>query len=172
MTEPPRQTRQPGTASGHPMEGRRPAWATRLHGALETVYGALFRLIAVVGIPPSFIVVLEVPGRRSGKMRSNVLIAADHESQRYLVSVPGEQSDWVRNVRAAGGSAVIRHGRRRSVLLKEVPIADRGPVLKSYLKRSLGARTLFPVSHKAPVEEFAGIAASYPVFHVTTRSKE
>ncbi len=38
-----------------------------LHGFLEAMYGRVFRGIATVGLPPSFIVVLEAKGRRSGK---------------------------------------------------------------------------------------------------------
>ena len=39
-------------------------------------------------------------------------------------------------------------------MLEEVPVAERAPILKAYLKWSLGARAIIEVSHKAPVEEF------------------
>ncbi len=118
-----------------------------------------------MGLPPSFIVLLEVRGRRSGRMRSVVLIAGQHEGHRYLVSVLGDDAQWVRNVRAAG-EGIIRRGKRRKVRLEEVPSARRAPMLKAYLKWSLGARPLFEVSHKAPVEEFQRIAPDHPVFRI------
>src|SRR3990172_2988325 len=63
---------------------------------------------------------LEVRGRRSGRPRSNMVTWVEYGGQRYFVSMLGESSEWVRNLRAAGGVAVFRHGRRRSVLLEEV----------------------------------------------------
>jgi len=42
---------------------------------------------------------------------------ADFEGERYLVSMLGKNANWVRNLRAAGGQAVLRHGRRESVRL-------------------------------------------------------
>ena len=112
-------------------------------------------------------VILEATGRRSGARHRTILITASDQGNRYLVSVLGEASNWVRNVRAAGGQATIRHGRRRDVVLEEVPVDRRAPVLKAYLKWALGARRLFGVSHSAPVEEFEGIAAKHPVFRIT-----
>ena len=137
-----------------------------LHGFLEAMYGRVFRMIATLGLPPSFIVVLETRGRRSGETRSTVLITGSYEGQRYLVSLVGPHCDWVRNTRAAGGEAVIRHGRRRRVMLEEVPVEERAPILKAYLKWSLGARAIIEVSHKAPVAEFEPIAGKYPVFRI------
>ena len=125
-----------------------------LHGFLEAMYGRLFRMIATVGLPPAFIVVLETKGRRSGRTRSAVLITGSHEGERYLVSLVGPRCDWVQNARAAGGKAVIRHGKRRRVRLEEVPVEERAPILKAYLKWSLGARAIIEVSHKAPVADF------------------
>ena len=140
-----------------------------LHGFLEAMYGRLFRVIATVGLPPSFIVVLETKGRRSGSTRSTVLISASHEGQRYLVSVTGDGADWLLNSRAAGGRAVIRHGKRRKVSLEELPVAERAPILKEYLKWSLGARAIIEVSHKAPVADFEPVAGKYPVFRILPR---
>jgi hypothetical protein len=137
-----------------------------LHGFLEAIYGGVFRLIATLGLPPPFIVVLETRGRQSGLTRSTVLITGSYEGERYLVSLVGPRCDWVKNARAAGGEAVIRHGRRRRVMLEEVPVEERAPILKAYLKWSLGARAIIEVSHKAPVAEFEPIAGKYPVFRI------
>jgi len=141
-------------------------WVRQVHRLVEGLYGRVFWLIASLGLPPAFIVRLQVKGRRSGKLHSTVLVSADHNGDRYLVSVLGEGSDWVRNARRAGGVAMIRHGRTRQVRLEEVPVDRRAPILKAYLKRALGARPLFEVAHKAPVEEFEHIASRYPVFRI------
>lgn len=141
-----------------------------LHGFLEELYGRLFRGIATMGLPPSFIVVVETKGRRSGQTRSAVLITGNHDGERYLVSVTGEKADWVQNARAIGGRAVIRHGKRRKVSLLEVPVEEHAPILKAYLKWSLGARAIIEVSHKAPVADFEAVAAKYPVFRIVPRN--
>lgn len=118
-----------------------------LHGFLEAMYGRAFRFIATVGLPPSFIVELETKGRRSGQTRSTVLITGSCGGESYLASVTGEAADWVRNARADDDRAMIRHGKKRPVRLEGVPVEGRAPILKAYLKWSLGARAIIEVSH-------------------------
>ena len=124
---------------------------------------------AAIGVPSYWMVALEVPGRKSGKATSTVLVVADYDDERYLVSMLGQGADWVRNVRAAGGAAVIKHGKRRPVQLVEVPVEKRAPVIKAYVKRAPGGRPHIPVPPDAPVEEFEAIAGRYPVFRIDER---
>jgi hypothetical protein len=78
----------------------------------------------------------------------------------------GETADWVRNARASGGEAVLRHGGGVRVLLEEVPASSRAPILKAYLQRAPGARPHFDLGPDAPVKEFEQIAWRYPVFRI------
>jgi deazaflavin-dependent oxidoreductase (nitroreductase family) len=119
-----------------------------------------------LGLLPNYLVALEVVGRRSGRAISLPLVMAILDGQRYLVSMLGENVDWVRNVRAAGGRAVLRHGRREEVRLEDVPVELRAPVIKAYLRRAPGARPHVPVHKDAPLSEFERIAAQIPVFRV------
>ncbi|GAA2908561.1 hypothetical protein Acy02nite_88210 [Actinoplanes cyaneus] len=112
-------------------------------------------------------VTLEVPGRRSGKPVAFPLVVADHRGERYLVSMLGAHTNWVANVRAAGGHAVIRHGTRENVLLTDVDAGARAPILRRYLELAPGARPHMTVDHRAPLPDFDRVAAHYPVFHVT-----
>ena len=121
---------------------------------------------AALGVPSFRMVSLEVPGRKSGKPMSTVLVLERYENREYLISMLGEGADWVKNVRAAGGSAVIRHGGRRAVRLVEVPAEERAPILKEYVRIAPGGRRHFPVGLEATVEEYGPIAAQYPVFRV------
>jgi hypothetical protein len=82
--------------------------------------------------------------------------------ERYVVSMLGENVQWVENVRAADGRAVIRSGRREEVQLEEVPTAWRAPILKAYLERAPGARPHIPVNKDAPLAEFEKIAMRLP----------
>lgn len=111
-------------------------------------------------------VTLEVPGRLSGRTIAFPLVMADYEGERYLVSMLGPDTNWVRNVRAAGGRAVLRHGRRERVRLVEVPVAERAPILRRYLAVAPGARPHIAVDRHAPLHELARVAAHHPVFRV------
>ena len=123
--------------------------------------------LAPAGIGPRWLVMVEVTGRRSGKTISFPAVIADYDGGRYLVSMLGEDTSWVRNVRASGGHAVLRHGGREPVMLHEIDVDQRAPILRCYLQRASGARAHIPVDYRAPVEAFEPIAARYPVFGIT-----
>lgn len=74
-----------------------------------------------LGFPPKFQAVLEVRGRASGHRRSAPVVIATVEGKHYLVSILGPGPDWVKNIEAANGEAVIRRGCRRRVRLVAVP---------------------------------------------------
>ena len=122
--------------------------------------------LAAAGVGPGWLVMVEVTGRRSGKTISFPAVIADYGNGRYLVSMLGEDTNWVRNVRASGGHAVLRHGAREPVTLQEVDAGQRAPILRCYLQRASGARAHIPVDHREPVEAFEPIAAQYPVFRI------
>lgn len=123
-------------------------------------------IAASAGLPPKRQVTLEVRGRRTGRRLSFPVVVADYEGERYLVSMLGEEANWVRNVRAAGGRVVLRHGHRQAVLLEEVDPHERAPILRRYLQLAPGARPHIPVDRRAPLAEFERIAAQYPAFRV------
>lgn len=130
-------------------------------------------LLTRLGLSPRFVVTLEVPGRRTGVVRRTNLVQAERGGRHYLVSVTGE-SEWVRNVRAAGGRVILGRGSRRiAVTLVEVPVEDRADVLRAYLHRpgrapgspAVGteAREFFGVDDLA---RLGGVAHRHPVFEV------
>jgi len=118
------------------------------------------------GVMPKRVAALEIRGRRSGRIISFPVVITDVEAERYLVSMLGANVNWVRNLTAAGGKAVLRHGRRESVHLAEVELGARAPILQRYLQVAPGARPHFPLDRRAPLTEFARIAADYPVFRI------
>jgi hypothetical protein len=127
-----------------------------------------------VGIWPKRVASLEVRGRRSGRTISFPIVIADYGGERYLVAMLGNKANWVRNVSASGGEAVLRHGRREVVHLDEVPPGERPPILRRYLQVAPGARPHVPVDRNASLEEFELVAPAIPVFRirpVAARSK-
>jgi hypothetical protein len=117
-------------------------------------------------------VTLEVPGRRTGRTVSFPLVVADYDGERYLVSMLGKNANWVCNVHAAGGRAVLRHGRREAVRLEEVEVGARAPILRRYLECAPGARAHLPVDRHAPLAEFERIAGQFPVFRISAVRSE
>jgi hypothetical protein len=91
---------------------------------------------------------------------------ADWDGQWYLVSMLGERCNWVQNVRAAGGRAVLRRRRAVTCQLAEVPVADRQAIIRRYLQTVPGGRPHIPVSPTAPLPDFVAVAPRYPVFRV------
>jgi deazaflavin-dependent oxidoreductase (nitroreductase family) len=118
------------------------------------------------GILPNRAARLQIRGRLSGRVISFPVAIADFEGERYLVSMMGKNANWVRNLRAADGGAVLRHGRREKVRLEEVDPAVRAPILRRYLQVAPGARAHVPVDRKAPLADFERIAPDYPVFRI------
>ena len=144
--------------------GGRPNWMARL---LDRGTAA----ISARGIGPEYLVTLEVPGRRSGRIVSLPLVVATVDGERYLVSMLGEEVNWVRNVRAAGGEVALRRGRREEVRLEEVVAPDlRAPVLKAYLERASNASAHMPIGKDAPLAEFERVAPRFPVFRIVPRN--
>jgi hypothetical protein len=123
-----------------------------------------------LGIFPNYLVTLEVVGRQSGKTISFPLVLTVVNRERYLVSMLGEGTNWVRNVRAAQGKASLRHGKSEQVLLQEVDVSQRAPILKAFLGHAPGARPHIPVNEDASLSEFETIASRYPVFKIRTMS--
>jgi hypothetical protein len=75
----------------------------------------------------------------------------------YLVSPYGE-SDWVRNLRAAGKGELSRKGRTEAFDAVEVPVDQRSPVIARY--REVAGRVVSPCFTKLPD------ARDHPVFQI------
>jgi F420H(2)-dependent quinone reductase len=141
--------------------GGRPSWFARL-------LNRGWAFVSAAGIWPKRLAALDVRGRRTGRIISFPVVIADLNGERYLVAMLGEGTNWVRNVRADDGRAVLRHGRREAVRLEEVPVEGRPPVIRRYLAVAPGGRPHIPVDRHAPPEAFAEVAPQTPVFRITT----
>jgi hypothetical protein len=95
--------------------GGRPRWSARITNRLGSI-------IFAAGIGPNRAATLEVRGHKSGRTISFPVVVADYEGERYLVAMLGQQTNWVRNLRAGDGRAVLQHGQREDVSLVE-PLA-------------------------------------------------
>jgi F420H(2)-dependent quinone reductase len=156
-----------GTAMAHVKEAsRRWMYSGKRRNRVAKLLNRVDATAAAAGIGPKRLAKLEVRGRRSGRRLSFPVVIAEYEGQRYLVAMLGREANWVRNVRAAGGKAILRHGRSENVVVEEVDPRVCGPILQRYLEVAPGARAHFPVDRHAPLEQFERITEEYPVFRI------
>lgn len=112
--------------------------------------------------------ILRVRGRKTGAVRSTLVNLLEVEGVRYLVA-PRGHTQWVRNLRAAGGEAELALG-RRGWPVSAVELGDDAklPVLRAYLKRfgwEVGA--FFDNLTKDSTDaELAAVAPDFPAFRL------
>lgn len=126
------------------------------------------RWLAEHGVSVAGSRVLTVTGRRSGTPRRVVVNLLPLDGARYLVA-PRGNTQWVRNARAAGGGTLSLGRRTEGVVLTEVPVDERAPVLRVYLDRwgwEVG-RFVEGLSRRSSDAELEAAAAGFPVFRVT-----
>ena len=139
-----------------------PGWATR-HLA-----NPLMMILTRLGLSARGSRVLETKGRRSGLPRRTPVNLLTLDGVDYLVAPRGE-TEWVRNVRADGGRLTLRLGRRaRDRVADEVPVDERVPLLREYLRRWKAETSVFfgGVGPDASDAELAAIAGRHPVFRL------
>lgn len=110
---------------------------------------------------------LAVRGRKSGEWRTVPVNLLVHDGVRYLVA-PRGHTQWVRNLRVAGGGE-LRVGRRVEVFTAtELADDDKPPVLREYLRRWKFEVGVFfdGVDASASDEKLRAIAPGYPVFRL------
>jgi deazaflavin-dependent oxidoreductase (nitroreductase family) len=133
----------------------------------ERIFNRLFAIAIGFGVGLGHNYVVEVRGRKSGRIFSTPIDLLEAGGRSYLVAPRGD-TNWVRNARAAG-SVTLRKGHQSDdFAVREVGPAERPELLKAYLDRfALTVQRYFPIPRGSPASEFAPIAERYPVFELT-----
>ena len=100
---------------------------------------------------------LVVPRRRSREPQRVPVIPVDYQGARYIVSTRGE-SDWVRNLREAGGGELHSKGSTKAFTASEVPVEQRAAIIDAY--RTKAGKTVDTYFKKLPEAE------DHPIFRV------
>jgi deazaflavin-dependent oxidoreductase (nitroreductase family) len=138
-----------------------PGWFTR------NVFNKAIAGLTKAGISVAGSRVLEVKGRKSGEWRRTPVNLLDFDGDRYLVA-PRGNTQWVRNMRAAGGGRLALGRRTEDFRATAIPPADAAPLLRAYLKKwkwEVGA-FFDGVGPDSTDDELRRIAPDHPVFKV------
>lgn len=135
-------------------------------------FNRLTRRLLAAGIPMGPMTLLTVPGRISGKLRTTPVALFEHHGHRWLTATFGE-TNWTRNLRAAGEGVIQHGGRREAVTAVELQPERAGEVLEEVLgprlKSPLQAaflRKFYALSARSTRDDFVHEALRHPVFEL------
>jgi deazaflavin-dependent oxidoreductase (nitroreductase family) len=133
----------------------------------KRVFNPLVMLATRMGLSMRGSRVLAIRGRKSGAWRTVPVNLLHFRDARYLVAPRGE-TEWVRNMRAAGGGELRLGGKRETFRAEPVPDDDKPPILRAYLKiwKSETSKFFGGVTDQASDDELRRIAADHPVFRI------
>ena len=133
---------------------------------VERLFNRLFGVLVGwgFGLPHNYL--LQVRGRKSGRLYSTPVDLLEYQGRKYLVA-PRGRTQWVRNAEAAGEVALKKGAQRQTYKLRPIPDAEKPELLKTYLDRfRTTVQRYFPLPAGSLVQDFARIAADYPVFEL------
>jgi deazaflavin-dependent oxidoreductase (nitroreductase family) len=140
---------------------RPPGWFDR------NVFNPLVAGFTRIGISVWGSRVLEVRGRTSGEPRRTPVNVLSMEGKRYLVA-PRGQTQWVRNLRAAGEGSLLLGRRRERFRAAEIPDGEKEAIMREYLRRWKWEVGQFfdGVGPDSEAAELERIAPDHPVFRI------
>ena len=140
---------------------RAPGWFTR------NVFNQPVAFLTRHGVSVLGSRVLAVRGRTSGQWRTTPVNLLTYDGRRYLVA-PRGQTQWVRNLRAAG-TGELRVGKRTETFRgRELTDEEKVPVLRAYLRRWKAEVGIFfeGTGPGSSDDQILAIAPRHPAFEV------
>lgn len=134
--------------------------------AVERVFNRVFGALVGFGLGLPHYYLLEVRGRKTGRIFSTPVNVLVFRGKRYLIA-PRGRAQWVRNAEAAGEVSLKKGRIRLTFRIRPVPDAEKPEILKAYLDRfKLTVQRYFPVPAGSPAEAFTELTSHYPVFEL------
>jgi deazaflavin-dependent oxidoreductase (nitroreductase family) len=142
----------------------------RKPNAIERLFNRCFGFLVGLGLGMKHNYLLQVRGRKSGKLYSNPIDLLEIDGRRFLVA-PRGRTQWVRNAEAAGEATLKRGSWQQSFTLRAIADADKPALLKAYLDSfKTEVQRYFPVRAGSDAQAFAEVAANYPVFELIAKA--
>jgi len=136
----------------------------------ERLLNRLFGFLVRMGFGSSHNFMLEVRGRKSGRVYSTPVNVLEQNGFRYLVA-PRGYTQWVRNVVANKSASLVKGKRREEVSLRAIPDNQKPEILKAYLDQyKTTVQKYFPIPAGSAVRDFEPLVDRYPVFEITPKN--
>ena len=142
--------------------------AFRKATAFEAFFNRLFGVLVGLGLGMRDYYLVQVRGRKCGKVFSSPIDLLELRGKRFLVA-PRGRTQWVRNAEAAGEVTLKRGSSRQAFQICPLADAEKPEILKAYLDSfKTTVQRYFPVAAGSPPEAFGAIAKDYPVFELVS----
>jgi deazaflavin-dependent oxidoreductase (nitroreductase family) len=138
----------------------------RAPNSVERAFNRFFGVLVGLGLGLRHNYLIQVPGRKSGRLYSAPINLVELDGHRFVVC-PRGRSQWVRNAEASG-KVLLKKGRTsRDYALRIVPDDEKPAILRNYLDRyKITVQRYFPLPAGSPADAFRPIAGRYPVFEL------
>jgi deazaflavin-dependent oxidoreductase (nitroreductase family) len=134
--------------------------------AVERIFNQLWGFLVGLGLGFSYNYLLQVRGRKSGKLYSTPIDLLEINGRRFLVA-PRGRTQWVRNAEASGEVALKKGSLRQVFGLRPLSGEEKLPILKTYLESfKAEVQRYFPIQAGSPPEAFRAVAENYPAFEL------
>jgi deazaflavin-dependent oxidoreductase (nitroreductase family) len=152
--------------------GRRPSLNEHFErpSAFERVFNKTFGLLVGLGLGLPHNYLLQVRGRKSGRVYSTPVDVLHRDGRRFLVAGRG-QTQWVRNAEASGTVSLKKGRSFAEFRIYAVPDEEKPEILKAYVDRfKLTVQRYFPVPAGSPADSFRPLVTRYPVFELVPKA--
>jgi deazaflavin-dependent oxidoreductase (nitroreductase family) len=151
------------TTSTHSNHYLAPGWSTR------RLVNPLIASLVKIGLPIKGAGLLSVRGRSTGEWRTVPVNPLTFDGELYLVA-PRGNTQWARNLRAAGTARLRRRGSVHEFAAVELDDSAKPPILRAYLRAwAFEVGAFFDgVGADATDAELSAIAGKHPIFRVVT----
>ena len=135
---------------------------------IESIFNRLFGFLVDRGFGLSYNYLLQIRGRKTGRIYSTPVNVLEFQGKRFLVAGRG-YTQWVRNAEIAGEVTLKKGRKRQRFKLRALPDSEKPEVLAAYLLQfKLTVQRYFPIPAGSRPEAFSPLAARYPVFELRT----
>jgi deazaflavin-dependent oxidoreductase (nitroreductase family) len=138
---------------------------------VEKIFNRVLGFLVGLGLGLKHNFLLQVRGRKSGRIFETPVNVLDADGERYLVA-PRGRTQWVRNAEAAGEITLKKGSYRQRFRLQPIPDIEKPELLKLYLDRfATTVQQYFPVKAGSEASAFCDLAPNYPVFELLRADK-
>src|SRR4029077_20681885 len=117
----------------------------RAPSGVERLFNRVFGWLVGLGLGFSYNYLLQVRGRKSGRLYSTPIDLLELGGKRFLVA-PRGRTQWVRNAEAAGEVTLKRGSKRQKFRLRALLDQEKPEILKAYLDQfRREVQSYFPV---------------------------